>query len=838
MQSNIESEQRQPFAWKLDPKLYKKSIFTGKKVAEQIEINLIHGFIKNKMGVFLDDHKSDFKHEVDQMVKYRSLYDAKSESFKTNHQLSKHKWGRLIPKNGLSLSVFKRSTRHSLAKDKYVDIDMQNSSPSIFCAVANQNKVEVPNLNKYCGDPKLFRQQIMEHHDCSKDVAKKLPIILTYGGSYDTWLKTHNIKVNLETKLDFIIGLESEMNVLRELIWAQNQHIYNDIMKSDPMKWKSDSHAKRGLMAEWCYTIERHCQESAITFLNTHYGYPITNAIPCQDGFMIVKSKNCDNDYYTGLCEEISNHMISHCNLEVTFAVKEMDEGFDIEPVTPEKSLSEWTDQLSERLLADKLIEKCKEQIIVTSQCSGTDESVSVFVFVDHKWRQENEKKYFNLTRLISTTLFDIVRDEITSDQFLTAVQKEDLCALLRRQTSKGSHINDIIRLMIATIPRSNTPFDSNPFLIGFENGVFDLKAYEFRMYKYDDFVTMSTGYNYREPDYENCPEDLQIREELFGIINSIQPDNENMNLLLQILASGLDGFGHQKLCLFNGQGGNGKGFLSGMMAKVLGDYFYQPSNSILADIETSSTSPSPEICSLKNKRYVNFQEVKGKLHGAFLKQLSGGGKFRGRMLHSNPIEFGMTWTMVMEFNEAPKITDSPGEAEQRRIIDLSFPTIFTCDESKVDKEVNGTFFKRANPKYVTDSFQESAKIVFLDMLLTTYKLFQNPETGMITFTIPEIVQTRTKEFLKDQDLLLQLFEVNFVFDAANITPWKVKELWEAVSNLKEYKELTQKEKREFNYKRFVEWLSKGTKVVQNKHTKVYEAFGIRRLMNDVDEEL
>ena len=76
------------------------------------------------------------------------------------------------------------------------------------------------------------------------------------------------------------------------------------------------------------------------------------------------------------------------------------------------------------------------------------------------------------------------------------------------------------------------------------------------------------------------------------------------LRLYLQVLASGLDGRAYQKLFLFNGQGGNGKGLTGALMDNVLGEYYYQPGNGILKDVEKANT-PSPDMFNLKNKRYI-----------------------------------------------------------------------------------------------------------------------------------------------------------------------------------------------------------------------------------------
>ena len=59
---------------------------------------------------------------------------------------------------------------------------------------------------------------------------------------------------------------------------------------------------------------------------------------------------------------------------------------------------------------------------------------------------------------------------------------------------------------------------DTNPYLIGFENGVYDLKNMEFRDGRPDDYVSLSTGIDYVEFDEEdeNWPDLKNFMETVF----------------------------------------------------------------------------------------------------------------------------------------------------------------------------------------------------------------------------------------------------------------------------------------------------------------------------------
>ena len=213
--------------------------------------------------------------------------------------------------------------------------------------------------------------------------------------------------------------------------------------------------------------------------------------------------------------------------------------------------------------------------------------------------------------------------------------------------------MNDIIKHILTKAKEIDEEFNTNPFLLGFNNGVYDLKEDCFRDYTFDDYITLSTNYDYKPVDY-TIEENEVVKEMIVKIIEDIHPNPEHRELYLQILASGLDGKAYQKLFLFNGQGGNGKG-LTGSIMDAMGDYYFAPSNGIIKDVERAN-APSPDMYNLKNKRYINFQEVSGAIKVAMLRNLTGGGKFTGRLLNCNPQIFYLFATIVMEFNTSPDL--------------------------------------------------------------------------------------------------------------------------------------------------------------------------------------
>jgi len=378
---------------------------------------------------------------------------------------------------------------------------------------------------------------------------------------------------------------------------------------------------------------------------------------------------------------------------------------------------------------------------------------------------------------------------------------------ILRTNTSAGGKMSDLIKHLLAKAKENKTDFNSKPFLLGFDNGVYDLEADLFRPYEYDDYMTMSVTYDYAKPNYED--EDIKkAKDDVDVLIATIQPVKVVRELFLIMLASTLDGILYQFFFLLNGEGGNGKGTIALLISIILGDYYCQPSNGILKDVEKSN-APSPDLVGLKGKRYINFKEVQGSIKGSVLRNLTGGGKFVGRNLHENNVEFSIGATISMEFNEDPDFEGKIEEAEYRRALNIHFPVNFTNDTSKIGKEINGVQFKKADSKYEDHEYLHTLKLVFLDTLLDVYRKNFKHEVRRIVFNVPDIVRARTDKFLQNQSIFKRVFDQKWIAVEDSDETQKVHDLWDSIRRSDEYKKLTSREQRNYGRDEFYKWVKK-----------------------------
>lgn len=824
------------FNWKLDKNTISSSLFLKKKMVEFANIKLIFGFLATNMGIsYIGNckYKSNVAFgvntEQEQLENYKKMYNKKLTAFQLGFILPKHKWGRIIPCNYTSLSVFRRETRHRLSRDFYVDIDMVNAQPTIIYEICKMNGIEKRILKKYIKNPKKYREFVMTFHNCDKDTAKTLFICLMFGGCYNSWLKDNDIQENRNTKIKEIVELETELKSVMDIVYNTNQNIKEDVLRIDPQKWTTDNEAKRGVMALWSQTIERLLQETAIKWLIDNKGFQIEKIVPCQDGFMILKEL-----WYDDILIDVSKSIKDTFGVDIKFLNKPFDEAIEIPEFENDKNLDEWEDQLSYKKLADKFLELFGNYIIKYKS--------SVYVYwIDNgggRWYDEtNTKNQHKLTLYISENLYNNVRDALNQAVEIESKDRTKLLKTLRSHTSKSFAINDIIKHILSKAKETEIDFNQNPFLLGFNNGVYDLTQNIFRQYKFDDYMTITTGYDYHPLNPTN-----PLIQELETIINTIQPNEHHRKLLLQILASGLDGRLYQKLFLLNGAGGNGKGLIASLMKSILGGYAYQPTNGILKDVEKSN-APSPDVYNLKGKRYINFTEVGGLIRVAMLRNLTGGTTFSGRLLNQNPESFKLSATFSMEFNNPPELDGKPQQADYRRLVDLYFPINFTDDPHKIGQEIGGVKYVQSNPYYETEDFILSIRNVFLHKLLSVYKENYIENVG-INFTIPEDIRKRTEMFIENQNLFQKVF--NDLYIKVNIIPndkadlkaksIKIREVWEDIVMSQEYKAITYREKRQYGRDEFYKWIETiGLKTTNDSKAKCI--IGIQKRDNIEEDE-
>jgi phage/plasmid-associated DNA primase len=329
--------------------------------------------------------------------------------------------------------------------------------------------------------------------------------------------------------------------------------------------------------------------------------------------------------------------------------------------------------------------------------------------------------------------------------------------------------------------------------------------AEAFRPHQFEDYITLSCGYDFNA----NLPEDAETEQEIDTLFETMMPKPDHRKLLMQILASCLDGKQYQQFFMLNGGGGNGKGTTFDLMQVILGNDFFLKANNDLLQSLGKANSASEDMIAMKNKRMLVFEEIGDSINNTIVNRLTGGGTVSGRRLYGSSEVFELMSTTCAAFNGKAKLQKKPdGNSELRRYVDIMFTVNFTTREDKIGlhdvQYGEEILWARADAKYESKSWRSKAAPYILRRLLNEHRQCCDGDKG-VQFQIPEEVYRRSEKFLDDQNLFNRLF--GELFTPKEGGKLKVKDIWEAIGEHEEYRMLKYDDKRKYNRKMLGEWL-------------------------------
>ena len=238
-----------------------------------------------------------------------------------------------------------------------------------------------------------------------------------------------------------------------------------------------------------------------------------------------------------------------------------------------------------------------------------------------------------------------------------------------------------ILRYLKERVAMGNSLLDSNPNLLGINNGVLELDSNSFRPVHQQDLITRHLASDYLPG--ATCPNWLNF-------LNTVMEGDRKMIDYLQRLV----GYWlttevyEQEIYFVYGEGGNGKSTFLDTIKALLGDYAVKiPSDAIMTSQFGRSNADSANIARIAGARIALTDEINGecKLDVGMVKALSGDDEITARFLHKNPFTFKSTAKLVMYGNDKPygDFTDA-GLWRRMRLIHFSH----TVPEGKRDKHL------------------------------------------------------------------------------------------------------------------------------------------------------
>jgi len=424
----------------------------------------------------------------------------------------------------------------------------------------------------------------------------------------------------------------------------------------------------------------------------------------------------------------------------------------------------------------------------------------------------EEKKKEFMLS-LTTDKLLDYLNKELrkiyykmSNLEVCVKVEKNCKCKICSTKEQFDDHIKQIGKNIKSCKSATNTKhiidyifdklknsgkdilMDSNPYLFSWNNKTYDIKNRIFIKRDKYDYITTTTGYDYEEPT-------IDYKDEISSLMGDIFSNKEVEKCFFSVCRSGLTGVLEEKFTLANGSGGNGKGLINYAMGLLLGNYFHDVSHSVITK-EITDDKPLPAISKLNGVRYCVISEIKEDsiLLEDSIKKLTNP-IINARGMYSSQTRVINTATYVAECNARPKIQGENGDAMSRRYIDVFFNKRYTSDPEKLN--LDG--YLPANPIFKTDDYWLPRRVAFFFWLLDYND----------TIYEPPVVKARSKEFLKECNIPLVVFEDKIEkceFDKTKETLIGAGQFLDIIRHSEEFKYLEKQEKKLYTKNKVIDF--------------------------------
>ena len=310
------------------------------------------------------------------------------------------------------------------------------------------------------------------------------------------------------------------------------------------------------------------------------------------------------------------------------------------------------------------------------------------YMFQGHKWVDIDDgstlrvKLSTELTKQFSqlgAEYFQMMQSSENPDLIQNRIDRiNKLIRNLKKREFKNKIISECADIFYNADTKFLDRLDSNKYLIGFENGVYDLKVNngigEFRKGRPNDWISLSTGYKWKEYNLEH-----HKVQELIEYFSQVQTDKDMRDYLLTLLASYLDGYTKlQQFIIWTGSGSNGKSTTTELFKNSFGEYYGTIPVSLLTKKRSDVGKATPELANARGKRFIIFSEPDGddQIQVGLMKELTGGEEITVRPLYKNSFTYKPQYKLVLACNKLPDVS-ATDNGTWRRIRVLAWESKF-----------------------------------------------------------------------------------------------------------------------------------------------------------------
>lgn len=312
---------------------------------------------------------------------------------------------------------------------------------------------------------------------------------------------------------------------------------------------------------------------------------------------------------------------------------------------------------------------------------------------------------------------------------------------------------------------RFKEKLDQNPWLIGFSNGIYDLKENVFRAGRPEDFISKVLPIEYQEYDESDTPV-----QDVIEFLMKVFPDESIRNYFLDMYSDiFVGGNTHKKVFFWTGEGDNGKSVTQGLFEKMLGGLAIKLNTQYFTGKKIAAGGANPELARAAPPiRSVMLEEpdANEQLNIGELKKLSGNDSYiardlfeKGKGMKEVTAMFMLSWIC----NKLPKIR-SPDKATWNRIRVIPFESTFVepgmpCPERLEDQMKQKRFPMDKGFNSKIPGMVQAFAWYLLQWRKQERKLFE-----------PEKVKEATASYRRDNDIFRQFTEECIIEDDSKLS--------------------------------------------------------------------
>jgi P4 family phage/plasmid primase-like protien len=393
------------------------------------------------------------------------------------------------------------------------------------------------------------------------------------------------------------------------------------------------------------------------------------------------------------------------------------------------------------------------------------------YQFVQHRWEQIEDGTFLRekisgkiVERFIQAgkKLYDDLREcQDKATEIMIQAKIKNLNRMISNLKS-APFKNNVMRECIEVFydPRFREKLDADPFLIGFKNGVYDLKSNIFRPGRPEDFLSKNMPIN-----YVGFSEDDEKVQDVYTFLEQVFPDKSVRKYFLDISSDIFVGGNHEKIVVFwTGEGDNAKSVTQNFFEMMLGKLSIKLNTNVVTGKKPSTGSAFPDLARAGGGvRLAVLEEPDGDemINTGIFKHLSGNDTIYARDLFEkgkDGREITPMFKLIFICNKLPRIK-AADKAVWNRVRVVPFESTF-C---RPDNPAPETYEEQLRQKRFPMDKHFSKKIPHLIEAFAWVLLQHRMKIANVPRVEPEKVRIATEIYRKQNDIYRQFIEENIV---------------------------------------------------------------------------